>query len=146
MYGALQDDACLSQLRQIKVDVIANRPGQVLRNYLIDTMTADSSPSNKYLLKVSLTEHRNKLGLRRDETSSFEELVITGTLKLENIETGKTEFTDTVSQVASFPLGSNSRSESYSADVAEEGARDKALKIMADDINIHLASYLLSKK
>lgn len=143
MYSALYDKANVAQLRQIKVDVIANRPGQVLRNYLLDTMTEKNSPSNRYILRVTLTETKNKLGLRRDETSSFQETVITAHLHLDDAQTGKTVFRDVVTQIASIPLGSNTRSESYSADVAEEGARDKALKIIADDINLHIASFLM---
>lgn len=145
MYGTLQDDATNSQLRQVKVDVIANRPGQVLRNYLLDTMTEESSDANKYLLKIKLSETKNKLGIRRDETSSYMQTVVTAAVELINLATGKVDYTDSITQVASIPLGSSNRAESYSADVAQEASRDKALKLIADDISLHIAAYLSGK-
>jgi hypothetical protein len=145
LYRALEDDKSLSKLEQVKVDVIADRSGQILRNYLLDTMTADSRPSNKYLLKVTLTETTRKLGVRRDETASHEQITINAALNLENMETGKTEYTDVVTQVASFSVGRHARTAAYSASVSEDSSREKALKIISDDINLRVASHFLNK-
>jgi hypothetical protein len=135
MYGMQQDGSTVSKLKNVKVDVIADRSGQILRNYLLDMMTADSSASNKYLLKVALVE-----------TARHVEIVINATIYLQNLETGKTEYTDTLTEVGSFSLGPKAEYASYSATVAEDSSRERALKILADNINLYVATYLLGKE
>jgi LPS-assembly lipoprotein len=146
MYGMQQDGSTVSKLKNVKVDVIADRSGQILRNYLLDMMTADSSASNKYLLKVALVETSPQSAFRRDNTARHVEIVINATIYLQNLETGKTEYTDTLTEVGSFSLGPKAEYASYSATVAEDSSRERALKILADNINLYVATYLLGKE
>lgn len=146
MYAQPQDDSIASQLSDVKIDVIADRSGQILRNYMLDMMTENSSDSNKYLLKVKLSETIRKLGFRRDETARHEEIAIFANIQLENLETGKIEFTDSLKEVASFSSGPKADTASYSASVAEDSSRQMALKVLSDNINLRVSSYLISKE
>jgi LPS-assembly lipoprotein len=145
MYTATQDGTTLAQLDQVKVDVIADRSGQILRNFLLGTMTVDDRPCNKYLLKVNLAEISRKLAFRRDKTSRYEEITITANFTLEDLETGKTEYSDVIKEVASFSLGAQAATAAYSATVAEDSVRERALKIIADNITLRVAGHLSRK-
>lgn len=146
MYRSLNEGSTLSQLQHVKVDVIADRSGQILRNFLLDTMTSESSVSNTHILKVTLTETTRKLGFRRDKTPRQQEITIKAAFNLENLATGKTEYADVITEVASFSMGPLAQTASYSASVAEDSSRERALKVIADNINLHLASHLLNKE
>lgn len=146
LYAPKHKETVLAQLEHVKVDVIANRSGQILRTFLLDTMTEESHGDNRYILRVKLNESIRKLGFRRDGTSRHEEILIKATFQLEDLVTKKVVYTDTLSEIASFSLGPEARTASYSASVAEDSGREKALRILASNINLYVASYLLRKE
>ncbi len=145
MYAPVSDGSTSPKLEQVKVDVIADRSGQILRNYLLDSMTAENSVSNKYLLRVTLVETTRKLAYRRDETPRHEEITINASINLENLATSKVEYTDSLVQVASFSLGPRAKKAAYSATVAADSSREMALKALADDITLRVSGFIMSK-
>lgn len=146
LYTLGKDDSTTASLQQVKVDVIADRPGQILRNYLLESLPSERGGSSKYILSVSLSETSRKLGFRQDKTPRHSEILITAGISLRNNETGKIEYTDTLKSVASFSLGSTADFASYSANVAEESARKNALKILAEDIKRTIATHILQEE
>ena len=136
----------MAGLEQVNVDVIADRSGQVLRNYLLQSFPSRRSGSAKYTLNVALSETSRNFVFRKDQTPRHSEIWIKGVITLRNNETGKIEYTDTLNSVASFSLGSKADFASYSANVAEEDASRHALKALADDIKLTLAAVILQKE
>ncbi|MEN8236065.1 MAG: hypothetical protein ABFQ95_00720 [Pseudomonadota bacterium] len=134
------------QLQAIRVDIIADRSGQQLRNYLLDTMTPKGKKCpSVYRLKVELSENIRRLGFRRDNTPRHSELTVTADIKLTKVVEGGTVLNETRKAVASYSLGPKAEFGSFSARTAQNDARKRALKILSEDIKLLLAGFLSSR-
>src|SRR5471032_3284963 len=59
------------ELAQIRVEMIADRSGQILRNYLLDDLTPRGVQGReRYSLRVTLSEPRREVAISRDNTAS----------------------------------------------------------------------------
>ncbi len=135
------------ELHAVRIEVIADRPGQILRNHLIDTITPKgTNKAVQYILNVQITESKRKSGFRRDRTARHEELIIDSTINLVHVESDRTIFKDTVRKIASYSLGSEAEVGSFSANVAEQTSRERALLITAQEIKLRLASFFKKNK
>ena len=141
------DQDIRNELHTVKIDVIADRSGQILRNYLIDTMTAKGTVKPaKYRLKVQMTETKRKTGFRRDSTARHVELIITSNMKLVDVVADKVVLEDKIRQVTSYSFGSEAEQGSFSANVSEQTSRERALKILADNIKLRIASFMMKQR
>lgn len=141
LYVAERDGSLYEKLQHVKVGVIKERSGQILRTYLLQDLQLEGS-SAQYTLNVSLAENTRKLGFRLDKTPRHQELVMDAGISLINEETGKVVLTDTLQATSSFSLGSTADLASYSADVAANKAKDDVLKVLSQDIKLRIATYL----
>src|SRR5262245_20835352 len=58
-------------MQRIRIVMIADRSGQILRNYLLDGMTPRGlQGSELYSLTIRLVEPRREIAIRRDDTAS----------------------------------------------------------------------------
>jgi hypothetical protein len=131
------------ELQAVKIDTIADRDGQQLRNFLIDTFTisGDNVPK-KFRLTITLNETKNQIGFRRDLTPRHTKITIDASFHLFDIYGGKTLLADKVSAVASYSLGAQSSFGAFSADTSEKSARSNALKALSKDIKLRVAAFL----
>ena len=130
------------ELQKVKVAVIPNRNGQILRNHLIDRLsTRNPSVVPAYQLKVSLAEKSDNLAFRRDHTPRHTRIRITATYRLIDLDSGKVIVTGNTSQIASYSLGATAEFGSFSSEVASHTIRERALRIIAEDVRVKLASY-----
>ncbi len=143
VYGTQSGDAAPSQeLRYVEILQIKDRVGQELRNHLSLSMPAPAYPA-KYRLQVSLSEIIDDFGLRRDTTATFARLSLRADYSLARI--GAKENEPPILQGALRAVGSYNILESTFATLsAEEDARSRAAKQLADDIKLRLATYFQS--
>lgn len=135
------DTSISNEMSQIKVEPIADRFGQQIRNQLLDLLTPKGTPHKpKYRLYVDL---RNKSvtqqALRKDITATSERVTYTVDYHLD-------EGTETVvngNSVAyvSYDILANP----YSTTMAQKKTETDAAKIIANDIALRLGAYFHTK-
>lgn len=130
------------ELQAVKIDTIAERDGQQLRNFLIDTFTiSDDNVQKKYRLTITLNDEKNQIAFRRDLTPRHTKITIDAAFRLFDIQSGKTLLADKISAVASYSLGAQSSFGALSAETSEKSARSNALKALSNDIKLRIAAF-----
>ena len=124
---------------QVAVEIapIANRGGQLLRNALRQRLTAAGAPA-RFHLKTRLSENRVNMLIRPDATSTLAKLTVTARVTLHRKRDGAILLSPRARSVASFNLGPSE----YANLVAERGARRRALRAIADDIQRQVTIFL----
>ncbi|MFN8760049.1 MAG: LPS assembly lipoprotein LptE [Tagaea sp.] len=125
-------------LSGVRIDPIADRSGQVLRNHLLDRLTPRGAPANAaYVLRVRLQEPRQTLALRRDDVISRVGYSATAIFDLLD-PSGRRVFTGTSSYATDYEV-TNSE---FATLISAQNARDRVLELVSDDIRYQLAEFL----
>jgi LPS-assembly lipoprotein len=125
-------------LATIRIDPIADRSGQVLRNYLLDRLTPRGVPAAaEYVLRVRLQEPRQTLALRRDDVIS--RVGYTATARFDLFDaSGRRVFGGSSSYTTDYEV-TNSE---FATNVSAQNARDRVLELVGEDIRNQLAVHL----
>lgn len=138
LHRTTQSGSAVEALAAVRVDPIADRSGQVLRNYLLDRLTPRGSPARaEYVLRVRLQEPRQTLALRRDDVISRVGYSASATFEL-NDAAGRRVFAGTSSYTTDYEV-TNSE---FATLVSAQNARDRVLELVGDDIRNQLAAFL----
>ena len=143
------DDNCdvREELHSIRIDVISDRAGQELRNYLIDTMTPKGTVQPvKYRLRVDISEIKHKASFRKDSTARHAELVINSKFRLFDTASDEKVLEGKVRKIAPYFMGSEAAQGSFSANVSEHTSRRRALKVLAESIKLRVASFIRQQR
>ncbi|MSP50087.1 MAG: hypothetical protein EXQ95_12275 [Alphaproteobacteria bacterium] len=118
-------------MAETRIALIPDRPGQELRNYLLDRLTPRGAPSRpRYELQVGLTERRDNLGVSRDDTATYARLTLTATFTLREITSGQAVYSGQSRWTNGFTVVA-----SHFANLASEAdARGRALREIGEDI------------
>lgn len=128
-----------AEAQSVKIALIRDRKGQRLRNGLLDRLNPRGEPANpKYVLDVSLTEARQDIAVRKDETSTRANFILTAQYQLRDSTNGRIVFAASSRQVASF----NVSDEQFSTISASNAARRRAVDTLAEEISTRVAVYL----
>jgi len=143
LYGTAPGGAQVSgELAKVGIGLIANQAGHRLRNHLLDRMNPRGEPvSPAYALTVELVESRVDLGVRRDETRTRANLILTATFQLRDLSNNRIVFSANARRVASF----NIADAEFSTISAESAARRRTAEGLADEIAERVAIYLNRK-
>lgn len=87
LYGRGDGQVATETLRQIRINPIADRPGQILRGLLSDRLQPKGAERARYSLDVNLAEGVSEVAVRRDATSSYSRLRLNGGMVLTDLET-----------------------------------------------------------
>ena len=136
-YNATFNTSIVEDMQQIKVEPIADRFGQQLRNNLLDSLTPKGTPKNpKYRLFVKLSSKRTyDQALRQDITATRRMVVFKVTYYM--MEGDKKLFTSDSIAYTSYDILKNP----YSTTVAEQKADTDAAAIIANDIVLRIGAY-----
>lgn len=140
-FGGKTDTSITSEMAKVKVDTIANRFGQQLRNNLLDLITPRGVPKNpQYRLKVNLVD-RNVVqqAMRRDITATSER--VTYKVSYELLEESRTLVRGDSVAYVSYDIMANP----YSTTMAQKKTETDAAKIIANDIALRLGAYFHSQ-
>lgn len=143
LYGGGGRGVTSREMAAVRVEPIADRVGQQLRNELFDLLTPlGQSARPEYQLTVTLTESTSGLAVKKSEVATRSNLTLNASFTLSEAKTGIPLFSDSNSLVGSY----NVLTSDFSTLVAEQGVRDRLVKEMARDIQIRLSAYFKLQK
>lgn len=131
------DTSISSEMSQIKVEAIAERFGQIVRNELIDSLTPRGVPSRpKYRLYVYLTDKTvTQQAMRKDITATREKVSY-------RVEYNLNEGDEILLRGNSvIDVGYDVLANPYSTTMAQKKTEKDAAKIIANDISLRLGAY-----
>lgn len=136
LYAETQSGVAISEeLAAVKVEIIPDRRGQILRNYLLQSLNPSGQPdSPDYSLRVNVSEVRQDLGIQDDATRTRSNLRVTATYTLNTVG-GERVTSGTITSITSY----NVLADEFATLSAERAARDRALRQLSEDIRTRLA-------
>lgn len=136
-------DAVFNDFAQTKIDTIADRPGQLLRNELLDRMNYRGEPVKPaYELKIKLTEDQQNILVRKDEIATAANLTSIADYQLIDIATKRVLTSGRSTSINRV----NILRSPYSTVVSSEDAQKRAAQQIAEDIRTRLGIYFNSAK
>ena len=139
--------ASVPELELIKIEQIPDREGQILKNYLIDNLTPyGKCQSSKYVMTVKLQKSERYLAFRRDYTPRQNQLIFLCDIELRDIASGEVIYKDKFRTIASYTAALKAEHSSFSSVIANESESNRALRTMAENIKIRLASFFENQK
>lgn len=128
-------------METVKIGLIEDRTGQFLRNLLLDQVNPNGEPIDpEYKLTVSLNESRRDLGLRKDETATRANLIITASYQL----TKNGHEKPVMSASSRSTNGFNIVNSEFATRASQADARKRAARELSDKIALRLAIYFNS--
>ena len=94
------------------------------------------------LLSVSLSEVRQDLAIRKDETATRANLIVTASYELTESATGRAVFKAS----STVTTGFNIVRSQYATLSAENDARRRAARVISDDVRTRLAVYFSRRR
>ena len=127
-----------SALGSVKILNIRNRSGQKLRNFLLERMSQGSLNKTKiYSLQVNVNESKSNLNIRKDGSATRAILSITAGFVLIHTASGG-RFNGSVWSKSSY----NALDSDFATLSAENDARNRALRSIAEEIRLRVAAAL----
>lgn len=120
-------------LKDVRIVLIEDREGQILRNFLIDRF--QPTGSNLYTLQTKLNIDEQDLGIASDSTTTRSRVVVTARFTL--------SYGERTHEFASRSAGSFSTVQSdYGTLVARQDATRRSLREIADEAKIRIGAFL----
>ncbi len=141
LHGRGPGQVASTQLQQVRLNPIADRPGQMLRGLLADRLQPSGASAARYALDVTLDEAIAEVAKRSDATSSYSRLFLTGGMRLTDLQTGKILLSEPVrSEIGYINLEGG-----YGTLLAQNEARERAVQDLANSISLRLAAFLAQR-
>ena len=130
------------ELLSISVQNIKNRPGQILRNTLLNKLNPERERVIiKYRLIVEISESKSSLAYRRDMSATRTDLKVTANYLLKDIKNGKILLKQEAKSISSFDVVESV----YATLIAEKDVREKNLNVISNDIYTNLVIFFKIK-
>jgi LPS-assembly lipoprotein len=144
LYATTDKGSTADDLASVNVMVIRDRSGQELHNYLRDEINPNGRPgaTARYDLEVDLTESREALAIRTDETATRYNLNQSAQFRLRDLDSGRIVLVGTSRAAVSY----NVLRDDFNNVVSEDNARKRGAQEIADDIRLRLAAYLNARR
>jgi LPS-assembly lipoprotein len=127
----------------IKVLPIKDRIGQMLEMALRESFNPRGiAVDTRYTLSVVLSVSRFDLGIQRDATATRGRVDVYATIELKEARSGKGVYNSRAQSTSSF----NILDDAYAAQVAEDDARARTVRDLADEIRTRMALFLRSRR
>ena len=131
MYGEHQGATVRAELETVRVALIANRAGQLLRRYMLDHMHAGEQQAGaRYELEVRLLEVKQFYGIQVDQSATYARLAMTGAFSLRDLKTQQAVLSGSATTYSSY----NIAADPFNSVVAEGDARERAVHSLGDDL------------
>ena len=141
--GDGQTLSTVEHMAAIRIAPLPDRIGQQMHNLLRDRLNPLGQPRKPgYRLDVRLSETREELGIRKDETATRANLVLSVTFKLTELDSSRLLLQGNTSSVNSF----NILTRQFATKFSESDARDRALRELSDDIRVRLGIYFSGQR
>jgi len=138
LYGSKSLGSVDIELARIKINVISERAGQQLHNYLLDRLNRKGRPEKPlYLLSVNLEVETERQAFEPDRTATRAKLVFMATFGLRDIASEQVLLTSWARSVNSYNIVTSA----IATRSAELDALDRAARETSDKIRAQLALY-----
>lgn len=128
----------VEHMAAIRIVPLPDRIGQQMHNLLRDRLNPLGQPRKPgYQLDIQLSESRENLGIRKDETATRANLVLSASFELTELSSGEVLLQGSTSSVNSF----NILTSQFATTFSESDARKRALRELSDDIRVRLGIY-----
>ncbi|HQS83970.1 MAG TPA: LPS assembly lipoprotein LptE [Alphaproteobacteria bacterium] len=139
-----QENSSQSILSKIRINLITDRKGQLLRNHLISLMTPLGQPKKPlYVLDVTVTESSLALGILKDATFSKSQMTYTADFKLKDATTGKILMKKASYVTSDYNIITNSE---FATVISAQSAKDRSMIQLAQQIARELATFFFEEK
>lgn len=140
-YDSEFDTGIKEEMALVKVELIQDRIGQLIRNDLLDKLTPKGAPkSPKYYLSVTKIDKQEiDQALRNDITATRKKVIYKVSYELKDREHKRILKGDSVAY-----LGYDILRDPYSTTFAQKKNEKNAAKIIANDISLRLGAYFHS--
>lgn len=136
-----------ADLRNVKIALIKDRFGQLVRNRLLTLMHLyGENVSPDYELVVHVSEVERGLTIQRDYIGERFEKGLKATFSIKDLRCDKTVFSERTEFYTSYSMGSAAEFVAYYSTVAEEDAVERLTQVLADDIYTRVASVMREQK
>ena len=126
------------EMAAIRILPLEDRVGQQMHNFLRDRLNPRGQPTApRYELRVTLTELRADLGIRKDETATRGNLTMSASFELLDVQSRATLVSGLSRSTNSF----NILEDQFATLFSENDARERALRELSDDIRLRLGIY-----
>lgn len=126
-------------LKKVSIGLIPDREGQYLRNRLIRLLHPfGRGAETQYVLNVTVSEGRTELAVQKSAVATRANLNVTGVYVLIDAITGKSVTSGSVNATSGFNIFQSE----FQTVIAEQGARERALNSVAEDMRLRLAGFL----
>lgn len=126
------------QLAAVEVREFGGRPGQLVRNALLDELSAGAPEvPPRYVLLVDLTRRTDALGIQLDSTITRYNLTLVAQFRLLSRDDNRVLYSSTVRRVASY----NVRRAPFTTLAAERNAERRAAIELGNNISTLLGIY-----
>ena len=140
LYGrsAPQAASPVDRMAAIRISPLGDRVGQQMHNLLRDRLNPRGQPRDPdYRLDVAISEVRRELGIRKDETATRANLVLSASFTLRELSSDRVLLKGRISSVNSFNILTNQFATTFS----ESDARERALRELSENIRVRLGIY-----
>ena len=137
LYDGGQNSPAAAALRSVQVAPIPGQSGWLVRNTLIDRLSAAGQSSPVYRLDVTLDDNITSFGLRRDQAATQERRTLRARYQLVNMQSGMVVLDETAGSDAAIDIVSSE----YATVAAEQTALEQLADKVADQIVARLALY-----
>ena len=127
LYGGTDSQAMspVDHMAAIRISALPDRTGQQMHNLLRDRLNPIGQPREPaYALGLRLSESRQELGIRKDETATRANLILSANFTLRDLESGRVLLEGRTSSVNSFNILTNQ----FATGFSEADARERALR------------------
>ncbi len=145
LYGGTDSQAMspVDHMAAIRIAPLPDRTGQQMHNLLRDRLNPIGQPREPiYALGLRLSESRQELGIRKDETATRANLNLAVQFTLSSVQTGTPLYSGHLNSVSSY----NILTSPFATGFSEADARARALRELADGIRTRLGIYFSGRQ
>jgi LPS-assembly lipoprotein len=137
LYARSERGSPVDDMASVRVDLIPNRSGQILRTYLRDGLNPNGAEvPQRYRLRIVIAEPRQELALQRNDTVARYGYGVSASYYLMDAS-GRGVFSGVSTLTTNYEV-----SDSQFATLSSlYDARDRAMQLISDDIRNQLAVY-----
>ncbi len=140
LYGTDATGNAPGELATIKVNPIADRLGQQLRNNLLDLLNPRGRPANpRYFLTVQLDQSTQRLAIEKDAFATRANLRLLANFSLRDPDSREIVLSGKSLVVSSY----NILASEFATLMAEKDAKARAAREIAHDIRTRLAAFFV---
>lgn len=138
LYEGGRKGEAATELAAVKIEPIADRSGQILRNHLLDLLNPYGQPAQpQYILKVILSEGASGLAVRKSEFATRANLQISAQYRLQESRSREVLYTGTTTITGGY----NILSSEVSTLASEQDVRERVIGQIAEDLQTRLSAY-----